>query len=302
MTIAVVTCARSADVRADAIAAADAPVVAALSRLGLEAERVPWRSSVDWSAFEAVLVRTTWDWWDDPAAFRAWITARGQDSHLLNSAATLHWGLDKRFLQRLGGAGVPVLPTLVLAPDEAAPADVARWARHHGWDRLVVKPSLSAGSVGVVVIPADEGAIAASAGRPLAEGAVALAQPYLPSIEQAGELSLIFLDGTFSHAVRKRPKSGDFRVQIQYGATYALEQPDPAARAVADAVLAVVPGAPVLARVDLVWDTEGQPRVIEIEAVEPDLYFDQCPQAADRLAHAVMRRLDSRFRASPPSG
>ncbi len=284
MKIAIATCAGRDDA-----AAADAPLIAALEALDAEVKSCVWNDSrLSWHRFDAVVVRTTWDWHIDVAAFGNWIQRVSPRTKLLNSPQTLGWGLDKRFLLDLAASDVSVVPTLALVEPDAP--RVRQWAIHHGFNELVLKPSLSAGSRGVmrVMLPEMEAALQ----NEWPQQGVRLVQPYYESIETHGEVSLIFFDGVFSHAVRKTPKAGDFRIQHQYGGTYAPWQADELALHTANAAVAVVPGKPVLARIDMLHDGMRY-RVIEAEVVEPDLYFGHAPEAPARLAQAILKRLGS---------
>jgi glutathione synthase/RimK-type ligase-like ATP-grasp enzyme len=284
MKIAIATCTGRDDA-----AAADAPLLAAFEAAGAQVQSCVWNDSrQSWHRFDAVVVRTTWGWHVDVAAFGTWIERVSARTRLLNSPQTLGWGLDKRFLLDLAASDVPVVPTLALvAPD--APR-VRQWAIHHGFNELVFKPSLSAGSIGVVRVMLPDVAAALETDWP--QQGVRLVQPYYESVESFGEVSLIFFDGAFSHAVRKHPQDGDFRVQRQYGGSYAPWQADELALHTANAAMAVIPGRPLLARIDMLHDG-ARYRVIEAEVVEPDLYFGHAPEAPTRLAQATLKRLRS---------
>lgn len=284
-SVAIVTCATRDD-----SGTADARLMDACAKVGLLASPMIWNDpAVEWQRFDACLVRTPWDWVENPLGFSQWIDVRGQDSFLLNPPETLQWGYEKTYLLALAAAGLPIIPTLLMdSPDTAR---VLAWARRQGWERLAIKPSLSAGSIGVSIVPATERDVAASLNRPWPSMGALLVQPYQAAIETAGETSLIFIDGQYSHCVRKQPKSGDFRVQPQYGARLSACAPLPEQQALAQAVMDLVPGNWILGRVDMVQDEKDSWRIIECEVVEPDLYFGHDDQAADRLALALKQRL-----------
>ncbi|MBX9796905.1 MAG: hypothetical protein K2Y03_08480, partial [Sphingomonas sp.] len=151
-----------------------------------------------------------------------------------------------------------------------------------GTAQLVVKPQISAGSDRTVRL---------ARGDPPVSLPAAILQPYLPAIVEEGELSLLYVDGAFSHAVRKRARADDFRCQPQYGGTLSLAEPLPGWRAVAGQALAALPAPPLYARVDLIRLADGSAAVMEVEAIEPDLYADLAPDVADRLAAAIARRV-----------
>jgi glutathione synthase/RimK-type ligase-like ATP-grasp enzyme len=282
MKIALATCAGRADA-----AIADAPLLAALQALNIVAEACIWNdTTVLWHSYDAIIIRTTWDWYVDVEAFANWLDRVQMCTRLLNAPHTLAWGLDKCFLLDLAASNVAVVPTLALAiPDTA---QVKRWATHHGYDELVLKPSLSAGSVGVVRALASD--IEAALHTDWPQQGMRLVQPYLRTIETRGELSLIFIDGLFSHAVRKTPKDGEFRIQQLFGGSYVQVEPDADAQALASAAVAAIPADPLIARIDMLHDGSIY-RVIEAEVIEPDLYFGVVPEAASRLAQAIAQRV-----------
>jgi glutathione synthase/RimK-type ligase-like ATP-grasp enzyme len=282
MKIAIATCQN----RTDAIAA-DAPLLAALSTEHVEARRCVWTdTAVLWHRFDAVVIRSTWDWHVNVAAFTHWLDRIEPRTRLFNAPQTLAWGLDKRFLLHLAASNVPVVPTLSLATPNAA--HVQHWAAHHGYARLILKPSLSAGSIGVHRFAVSDSADALQNHWP-SQG-VCLVQPYIEQIETMGEVSLVFIDGVHSHSVRKMPQAGEFRIQQQFGGQYERWEADSAAQAVATAAMAAIPGGPLIARIDMLHDGTGY-RVIEAEVLEPDLYFAQAPEASTTLARALVKRL-----------
>ncbi len=279
MKIALATC---DDV--DHATGVDDALVASLKTLGHDVSSPAWTSrDVLWHRFDVVMVRTTWDWYHDPEKFRDWIARVAMRTKMLNPPTCLQWGLDKRFLLDLAAAGVPVVPTLAMHVPDIKRAQT--WAKHYGYEKLVLKPSLSAGAVGIVVTAT----IDLSEFLPLnwpSQG-VRLVQPYFKSIETLGELSIIIINDVVSHAVCERPKPGDFRIQSEWGGRTIRMVPPASAVAVAKAAYAALAGAPFYARIDLVVDDEGHYRVIEAEVVEPDLFFSHVPEAAETLAKAT---------------
>jgi glutathione synthase/RimK-type ligase-like ATP-grasp enzyme len=284
MKLAIATCAGREDAPI-----ADAPLLSALRALDVTVEARIWNdASVLWHRFDAIVIRTTWDWHVNAVAFANWLDRVQVRTRLLNPPLTLAWGLDKRFLLDLAASNVPVVPTLALAAPDAA--RVRCWATHHGYQELVLKPSLSAGSRGVVRVMLSD--IETALVQDWPQQGVRLVQAYVRSIENDGEVSLIFIEGELSHGVRKTPRIGDFRIQQQFGGTYTSWNPDDAALAVASAAVAAIPGAPLIARIDMLHDGSGY-RVIEAEVIEPDLYFSTAPDTPHLLAQAIVKRLGS---------
>jgi glutathione synthase/RimK-type ligase-like ATP-grasp enzyme len=283
--VALVTCDAFPDLYED-----DRALVPALAALGVAARPVVWSDpAIDWTAYAALVIRSPWDYFERAAEFRAWLDARiASGVRMCNAAEILAWNYDKGYLQDLAAAGVALVPTIVVARGEAP--DLAALVRARGWDDIVVKPTISGGAYRTYRFRiADLEGYRAAIAETLTDRGV-LIQPFLPEILDAGELSLIFIDGAFSHAVQKRATGGDYRVQFQFGGTCAPVEVDAARIAEAAACLAAAPAVPVYARVDGVIHA-GRFLLMELEAFEPVLYLGWAPGAAMRLARAIVARL-----------
>ena len=223
------------------------------------------------------------------AEFRAWLDARIAGGALMcNSSDILDWNYDKRYLQDLEAAGVSVVPTIHVARGEKA--DVAALARARGWSEVVVKPTISGGAYRTHRFFIDDaGAYARDIEQTLSDRGL-LVQPFLPEIVTGGELSLLFFDGVFSHAVRKRPRPGEYRVQFQYGGTSETVEVDPSLIEQARACALAAPSLPVYARVDGVVQ-DGRFLLMELEVFEPLMFLARHPDAPMRFARAVQGRL-----------
>ncbi len=280
MRMALVTCERPTEHDEDVEFLAPA-----LRRQGVAVETPAWSDPrVDWPGYGLVMLSSPWDYHERPDEFRAWLAATAPTTNLQNELAILEWNVDKRYLRALGEAGVPTIPTIWSEPGSEAEALGEIAAR--GWERVVIKPAVDLGAMNLVRVEA------AMAERLLSRyDRPVLIQPYLPSIATAGEGSLVYLGGEFTHALRKRPASGDFRIQPLYGGTHEAVEPSAAETAVAERALAASPGDPLYARVDLVYDEDGSPLLIELELIEPSLYLDVAPRGAvERLARAMLAR------------
>jgi hypothetical protein len=291
--IALATCAE-VPVEAD-----EAPLDEALAQAGVPFEWVVWDDpGVDWARFAGVLVRTTWDYTDKIDAFRAWAVEVDRVTALWNPAPVLVWNSHKRYLAELAARGVDVVPT-VLVPAGAA-VDVADLPA--GPDGLVVKPAESVGAIGLTRWPAGASGAAGATGAVAAlhdEGQDVLVQPLLRSIAEAGETSLIVVDGEVSHAVRKVPAPGDIRSQPEWGSDVTAVAPSVAevalgrrALEVAADLVGIDPATIAYARVDSVTHG-GVPVLMELELIEPDLYLAYDDRAAARVVAAVARRAAS---------
>ena len=283
MTIALVTAAALPGLFTD-----DRILLHALRRRGLVAEPAIWEDRLyPWADAALVVIRSAWDYSWRREAFLAWADGV-PEGRLWNPASVVRWNTHKRYLLDLAEQGVVILPTRLLPAGAAV--DLTALLEREGWDDAVLKPAV--GQSGRYALPVNRSTLAAGQthlDRLLPQEDM-LVQPFVPSVGTGGELSLTFIDGRFSHAVRKRAAPGDFRIHDDYGGTVEREEPESTLLAMAEAAVAVV-GEPLLyARVDLVEDLDGRPAVMELELVEPELFFAHAPDSAEQLADAIAER------------
>ncbi|HEU5252593.1 MAG TPA: hypothetical protein VFU16_04605 [Solirubrobacterales bacterium] len=281
--IAIATCDSYEELKAD-----DRMLAEAFRERGAEAVSVVWDGPGGaWEEVDLCLVRSTWDYHDKHEEFLAWTRQVERATALRNPADLIAWNSEKTYLRQLAAGGVRTVPTAWVA--RGAEVDLRSLLAREGWEEAVVKPVVDLGARNLRRVGADEAQAALAA--VLARGD-AMVQPFLPSLEAAGELSLVYVDGRFSHAVRKRPAPGDFRVQSIWGGSFEAATPDAAQIEVAERALAQLDEPPLYARVDLVDDLDGNPALIELELIEPNLYLSTDPGAASRLAEAALLRID----------
>ena len=263
---------------------ADLPIlVESFAARGARAEVVPWEDPrAEWGAFDAVVVRSTWNYVGRYRDFHAWIDRVAAATRLVNPRAALLWNLHKRYLAELAAAGIAVVPTEVVLHG-TEPDWEALFARHGD---LVVKPAVSAGSFATIRVRRGDVA-AARAHREAHLERDLLVQPLLASVVSHGETNLVHFGGRFSHAVHKGARWDGDAEQSR-----GLVTPEPDEIALAQAVLAHVGSAGfgplAYARVDMARGTDGRPLLMELEIVEPSLFLDRAPGAADRLAEVVL--------------
>lgn len=272
---------------ADARADEDA-LIALLADRGISAAHAVWDDpSSAWDAARLVVVRTTWDYTARLPEFLAWAEKVAGVTRLENPIAVLRWNTHKGYLAELEARGVPVVATAWAQQD--GPIDLAAVMATRGWDAAVVKPAVSAGARGTITVGAAPRAVGIEAAQAhlatLVSVGDAMVQQYLPAIVD-GEVSVLFVDGHATHAVRKWPAGGDFRVQVQFGGGVEALPLAAAPVAVAAAALAATRTRTLYARVDLVGGL-----VIEVELVEPALFLADAPDAAARMADAIVGRL-----------
>lgn len=257
-------------------------LVAALAQLGVAADIVPWDAPVDWAAWPLVVVRTPWDYFRRLPEFLAWAERTRRLARFVNPYEVIDWNSHKQYLRGLAEAGIATVPTLWL--DHGCGDARARLAAR-GWGEVVVKPAVSIGAIGALRAAALDPACLEHLDRLVAEGDV-MVQPFVASVAEAGEVSLVYFGGRFSHAIRKQPAPGDFRVQDMYGGTVHPHQPTAAELAVADAVLARTPAPTTYARIDLV-EFDGAPALMEAELIEPELFLGATAEAAMNFARVL---------------
>ncbi|HEY2748354.1 MAG TPA: hypothetical protein VGL86_27210 [Polyangia bacterium] len=254
---------------------------------GVTAEPVVWSDDrVVWSDYDAIVFRSTWDYFERIVEFRGWLHAiERHELPLYNSAALVRWNLDKCYLAELQTRGVRIVPTRFF--DALTRVDLAAVVADAGWKQAILKPAVSGGAWRTHRFAAAEAAKLQPELDDLLKTTGALVQPFLDEIERVGEYSLLFFGGEFSHAVLKTPKGGDFRVQAQFGGTHRALTPPAEMRAAAERVLAALPVAPLYARIDGI-ERDGHFELMEVEVIEPYLYFPGAPDAAiDKYVAAV---------------
>ncbi len=263
------------------------PLVDALEGFGLRTELAVWDDpAVDWAAPKIVVVRYVFDYIRDRDAFCEWADRVEAATPLRNPARVLRWNSHKSYLRDLEAAGIPIVPTEW--PPFGSGASLDEILARRGWDDVVIKPAVDNGARGTLrVTRHDLDAGRRHLRRLLARGDVMI-QPYVDAIEGPGEHKMIHIDGTLSHTIRESPRLGgkDFSMDLIHPI-----DPEPEERALAQQVLSVAPESPLLyARVDTVMD-RGVARLMELEVIEPVLFFTKAPGSAERMADAIARRL-----------
>lgn len=301
--IALVTYSAAPDLTPDDCLLRDALVAS-----GFTAEPAVWdRPDVEWTGYDLVLLRSPWDYFLRPGDFARWVDdleLRGVN--LVNQPAVIRWNGDKRYLLELEHRGVPTIPTRLIGEGEE-PEALEALLRTNGWDDAVVKPAVSGGAhdtwrTSLATARHDQAEFDAVRARASAGGV--LIQPFVEEVVRDGEWSLLFFDGKYSHAAIKRARGGDFRVQQTHGGVYMPATPPDACIAQAAEIVAtgaacagVEPRDLAYARVDgVIRDIDGTPTLIlmELECIEPSLFFLQAPAAAQRMAASIVRRVGAR--------
>lgn len=256
----------------------------ALRAAGFEVSARPWTAPGDVKPFDAVLPLVVWGYHE---RYEEWLTLldrlEAETVPTINPPPLLRWNSDKAYLAELDAVGVPTVHTIAV---DALDEHGLREARDRfGCDRLVVKPPISASATGTFLLQPDDPVPADVAGQRI------LIQPFMQSIAAHGEYSLMLFAGTFSHAILKMPKAGDFRVQPHLGGS---ERPSAAPNSgieLAHAALAAAPAEAAYARVDMVADDQGALRIMELELIEPALWLQHAADGGAGFASAVRRAI-----------
>ncbi len=253
---------------------------AALTGAGLMVEQRVWTDPGDLSGYDLILPLFAWGYQRDVAAWYALLDQlEVAVLPVVNRVAVLRWNSDKAYLAELGAKGLAVVPTVdVAALDELS---LAAARAQLGTKEVVIKPAISGGADGTHRLTPND------AIPPEARGQRRLVQPLMPGILTAGEVSLFYFAGKFSHAIIKRPAAGDFRVQEQFGGRETAWDATGAAQALASAALAAAPAPPIYARVDMVGDAAGKLHIMELELIEPSLFLHHAPDKGSAFGHAV---------------
>jgi len=272
MKLRIATCLTLPEVDVD-----EAPLAEALAAAGIDAQLVAWEDpNVDWDAPIPTLLRSTWNYALDVGRFLAWVDRASAAAPLWNPPHVVRTNVHKRYLLDLQARGVPIIPTTLVRPGEPVAMP---------YSRFVIKPEVGAGSLDTQVFEPGDPAARGHLERLLARG-FALIQPYMASVDEYGERSLIWIDGQLTHAIRKTPRFA--------GDDERIEGPFPIAddeREVADAALAPYAKSILYGRVDIARADSGQPRVMELELGEPSLFCARHPPALDRFVRGLVREL-----------
>jgi glutathione synthase/RimK-type ligase-like ATP-grasp enzyme len=262
-----------------------------LERLGWQVESVPWRTAnVDWGGYQAVAIRTTWDYQKSPEEFLAVLERiERSGARIENSLDLVRWNIDKSYLRDLEARGVPIVPTVW--GSELGPLSERAVLERLNANEIVVKPLIGANADMTYRLTRGSPGWREAAAALNSRGY--LAQPFLRSVVTEGEYSLIYFDGGFSHALLKTPRTGDFRVQEEHGATIRAVAASAPLQAAGARALAALARVPLYARVDLVRIGKDAFAVMEFELIEPSLYLRMDEGAAERFGRAIHRRFDA---------
>jgi glutathione synthase/RimK-type ligase-like ATP-grasp enzyme len=261
-----------------------------LAASGVEMQIIDWRSpGVDFRQFDLLVLRSCWDYHLRGTEFTEWLERAAREVRVLNELDTVLWNQNKFYLRELESQGIEIAPTIFATGREAIGA--AERLKIGNWRKIVVKPAVSASAhrtwlMDGTALPLDAELAQQMDGEPF------LVQKFIPEIQTQGEISFVYIDGVFSHAVLKRPAAGDFRVQQEHGGSSEPFVPSAWLMGQANRIAATVPQVrdSLYCRIDAV-EREGSLVLMELELIEPELFLGLAEGAAERFAAAIARRI-----------
>ena len=284
MKIALASCANLPDWEID-----DQPLIDEFRESGVDISIPAWDQDIDWSIFDACLLRTTWDYTLRITEFRNWIDRVSQQTILLNNADIVHWNSDKRYLKDLSEKGVSIAPTVWLEESK----DILTILKEKEWSKAFLKPIVGACAYDTLRFTESEARIAQRLLDKVLPTSGMMLQPYLERVETEGEFSAIYFAGELSHCVQKIPVSGDYRVQDDYGAFDQSIDPISGLIDLAEQSLAAIEEDWLYARVDALRMEDNTWVLNELEMIEPSLFFRHSKTAARQLAQATINKVNS---------
>ena len=259
----------------------------ALAKRGVEAVPAVWNDSkIDWSKNRFSILRSTWDYHLNYAEFLSWAERISAVTNLLNPLPLIKWNSRKTYLADLNKAGLPVIPTAWIN-DSNGPS-LAQVLEVNGWDEAIIKPSIGLATSGVKRCNRSSATTDQAHVDKLLGASEVMVQEFMPSVQEYGERALIFIDGEYTHTIRKSA----FQVLAAAGhAGESKAECNDEEIAIAKSIMRYLDTPPLYARVDLVRNAEGKPLLLELELVEPSLFLSFAPESADKFADAILRRL-----------
>ncbi|GGD69348.1 ATP-grasp domain-containing protein [Lacimicrobium alkaliphilum] len=260
-------------------------LISPMAEQGWQVTTMSWKEeNTDWSQFDAVILRSCWDYQQFPEDFLHRLAQISESTTLFNDLETVRWNISKRYLKELEKAGIPIVPTVW--QEQFDPQQIQSAFAHFDTDELIIKPLISASAEHTYRLGVSDDPAQLRMLESVFSERAHMLQPFISNVIDDGEVSLFFFGSRFSHAIRKVPKSGDFRVQEEHGGQLHVFAPDAELLALAGRTLKVIPGQTLYARLDFICCQYGYV-VMELELIEPSLYFNMDPGSAQRFVQAL---------------
>lgn len=279
------------DQYADNVVLEDRLLFDAFERKGLKTFKTNWDNpNFDWTSTKCAIIRTTWDIYDDGKfeQFQAWLESVKDQTRLINDYDTIQWNVDKHYLKDLEARGIKIPPTIFIPQGDNR--SLEEIVESSGWTNPILKPAISGGGRHTYKLTDEKLKEVSGTFSELIQNESMLLQEFQHNVVDKGELTLMVFDGKYSHAVLKKAKAGDFRVQDDFGGTVHAYEPSLEEIAFAERVVSVCNPIPLQARVDFIWDNEGDLCVSELELIEPELWFRNKKGSAKACVEGVVKR------------
>ncbi|MEQ1587874.1 MAG: hypothetical protein ABL895_18455 [Cyclobacteriaceae bacterium] len=280
--IAFVTCSIKPDFADD-----DLETVRLLRQQGISVAPIPWdNDQTDWQSFNKVIIRSCWNYHLHPYKFTTWLdTLEAQQVNLFNPVNVIRWNLHKKYLQSLSKQGVPLPPTSWLT--KGTSLNLASFMEEMAWQKIVVKPAISATAYNTFVTTISEAAHHQEAFNTLLQESDLLVQKFMEEVQKEGEWSLIYFNKKFSHAVLKKPAKNDFRVQDNFGGTSKFQEAPEFVLQQAEKILSLIDEPLLYTRVDGIISND-QFLLMELELIEPVLFLTHSEKATDKFVKEIL--------------
>jgi glutathione synthase/RimK-type ligase-like ATP-grasp enzyme len=281
MKIALLTCKKLPDLTPQ-----DQLLIPELKKHNIDVTAVIWdNSTINWNDFDYLIFRNTWDYFEKENEFNHWLDQIEKlGIKTLNPLAIIKQNKHKFYLREMEQQGIKIIPTVFV--DKTTELNLAELTPTH-WKKTVLKPAFSAGSYLTEVFETADTERISTQYKNIASQKELLLQQFMPEIQSVGETSLIFFNKKFSHAVNKKPVPGDFRIQVQFGGIYRLIHPDAELIAEAQKIVNTFAGKLLYARVDGIV-IDNKLHLMEVECIEPDLYFNLSEGSLKRFVNAIV--------------
>tara|TARA_B100001989_G_scaffold239451_1_gene203672 strand:- start:475 stop:1383 length:909 start_codon:yes stop_codon:yes gene_type:complete len=264
----------------------DELVINALKEKNLSVVKKDWNDSIfDWETTRSILFRSTWDYFDKFELFKKWFSKTKNKCLMINSTETIEWNIDKHYLLDLQEHQIPIPNSEFIK--RGSSIDLLLLMQKKNWNEIVVKPTISGAAKNTYRLKEEEIIQFGPTWEKLIYKEDFIVQEFQNNVITEGEVAMIVIGGKFTHAVLKKAKEGDFRVQDDFGGSIAIYNPSEEMVKLAEKCTRILTPIPSYARVDIIWDNLRELAVSELELIEPELWFRLNPNAAQKLAHHV---------------
>ena len=264
-----------------------------LENIGIKVCRKDWADqNFDWSSTKYVIFRTTWDYFDRFDEFFSWINQTKAKTNFINSIDIIYWNIDKHYLRELSQKGINITPSLFIKKDQRI--SLKHLLKKTKWMEAVIKPTISGAARHTYRVNINNYKKYENLFQDLIRNECMIFQEFMCNITLKGEISLIMIGGEYTHAVRKIAKKGDFRVQDDHGGKVISYEANSMEIEFAKECIAKCPFNPIYARVDIIYDNKYELALVELELIEPELWFRNNTKSALLLAKEISRITSSK--------